>query len=155
MNNETSKEIGGVDIIYNQYRGTGTYEPTVMQLIPPQLPTGETPLAQGPAEPDARIQETRSSARQGEAWPPPIVDTDPLSLYATVIEQSTAVQLYGVLLESSAAEHSTRFQLMESATQNADQLTEELTLVIQTARHHEITQEMQELAVGAGLLGRE
>jgi F-type H+-transporting ATPase subunit gamma len=85
-------------------------------------------------------------------WPPPIVDTDPLSLYATVIQQWTAVQLYNVLLNSSAAEHSTRFQLMESATQNADQLIEELTLVIQTARRQEITEEMAELATGAGLL---
>jgi F0F1-type ATP synthase gamma subunit len=44
---------------------------------------------------------------------------------------------------------------MESATQNADRLIEELTLVIQTARRQEITQEMQELATGAGLVGRE
>jgi F-type H+-transporting ATPase subunit gamma len=134
------RELDRVDVIYNGYRGTGTYEPTVMQLIPPELPTGE---------------ETTTSARRGRPWPPPIIDTDPESLYATVVEQSAAVQLYRVLLDSSAAEHSTRFQLMESATQNADRLIEELTLVIQTARHHEITQEMQELATGAGLVGRE
>jgi F-type H+-transporting ATPase subunit gamma len=101
------------------------------------------------------VAEGREAVGRGGAWPPPIIDTDPLSLYTTVIEQSVAVELYRVLLASSAAEHSMRFQLMESATQNADRLIEELTLIIRTARRQEITQEMQELAAGAGLLGRE
>jgi F-type H+-transporting ATPase subunit gamma len=130
-----------VHLIYNDYRGTGAYEPSVTQLIPPRLPTDDVSAVVG------------GSSEGVTPWPPPIIDTDPLSLYATVIEQWTAVQLYNVLLDSSAAEHSTRFQLMESATQNADQLMEELTLVIQTARRQEITQEMAELAAGAGLLG--
>lgn len=134
-------ELDAAHLIYNEYRGTGAYEPTVRQLIPPELLGGEGP----PAREDAFLKRPRP-------WPPPIIDTDPMSLYATVVEQWTAVQLYGVLLDSSAAEHSTRFQLMESATQNADQLIEDLTLVIQTARRQEITQEMAELATGAGLL---
>jgi len=135
-------ELDAVHLIYNDYRGTGAYEPTVMQLIPPRLPMDRI----------SAYSEDRTAARDG-LWPPPIIDTDPESLYATVVEQWTGVQLYNVLLDSSAAEHSTRFQLMESATQNADQLIEELTLVIQTARRQEITQEMAELAAGAGLLG--
>ena len=146
------RDLDGVDVIYNAYRGTGTYEPTVVQLIPPELPTGEAPLAREAAEPEARIEET-TTAQRGRTWPAPIIDTDPESLYATVVEQSAAVRLYELLLDSAAAEHSTRFQLMESATQNADRLIEELTLVIQTARRQEITQEMQELATGAGLVG--
>ncbi|MGD2103675.1 MAG: FoF1 ATP synthase subunit gamma [Anaerolineae bacterium] len=134
--------IDAVDLIYNDYRGTGTYEPTVKRLIPPQLPTVDP----------SRTRLDVSTARPA-SFPPPIVDTDPLTLYARVAEQWTSVQLYNVLLDSSAAEHATRFQLMESATQNADELIEELTLVIQTARRQEITQEMAELAAGAGLLG--
>jgi F-type H+-transporting ATPase subunit gamma len=106
----------------------------VTRLIPPPL------HPQGPGSP-------------GEPWPPPVIETDPLSLYARVVEQQTVLNLYGLLLDSAAAEHSTRFQLMEAATQNADQLIAELTLVVQTARQAEITQEMQELASGAGLIG--
>jgi len=136
-------ELDAVHLIYNNYRGTGAYEPTVTSLIPPRLPTGGAASSEG------------EGSRPGSAWPPPIIDTDPLSLYATVVEQWAAVQLYEVLLDSSAAEHSTRFQLMESATQNADQLVDELTLVIQTARRQAITQEMTELAAGAGLIGEE
>ncbi len=148
------EELDAVDVIYNRYRGTGAYEPTVTRLIPPQLSTHAASLAKESTKPGAVGHNTLARAKPGAAWPPPIVDTKPLSLYATVIEQATGVQLYTILLDSTAAEHSTRFQLMESATQNADRLVEELTLAIQTARRHAITQEMQELAAGAGLIGR-
>ncbi len=128
------RELDAVDLIYNAYHGTGHYEPTVVRLIPPQLPP-----------------ERQNTL--GEPWPPPIIETDPLSLYARVVEQWAAVSLYRVLLDSAAAEHATRYQLMESATQNAIRLIEELTLAVQAARRHAITQEMQELAAGAGLIG--
>ena len=128
------RELDAVDLIYNAYHGTGRYEPTVVRLIPPQLPPER--------------QNTLN-----EPWPPLIIETDPLSLYARVVEQWAAISLYGLLLDSAAAEHATRYQLMESATQNAVRLIEELTLAVQAARRHAITQEMQELAAGAGLIG--
>jgi F0F1-type ATP synthase gamma subunit len=56
------------------------------------------------------------------------------------------------LLESVAAEHAARYQLMEAAIRNAERLIEELTIAVQTARRHAITREMQELAAGAGLI---
>ncbi len=127
------RELDAVDLVYNAYHGMGRYETTVARLIPPQLPKGQNSLS--------------------EPWPPPIIETDPLSLYACVVEQWAAVRLYGLLLDSAAAEHSTRYQLMESATQNADRLIEELTLAVQAARRHAITRDVQELAAGAGLIG--
>ncbi|MCK4451452.1 MAG: F0F1 ATP synthase subunit gamma, partial [Anaerolineae bacterium] len=111
-----------------------------VRLIPPTLPTPEA------SPPDGRRSLT-------EPWPPPIIETDPLSLYARVVEQLTAASLYRLLLESAAAEHVARFQLLEGATQSAERLIAELTLVVQTARQQAITREMQELAVGAGLIG--
>jgi F-type H+-transporting ATPase subunit gamma len=129
------RELDAVDLVYNAYCGMGCYEPTVTRLIPPQLPYED-------------------GTSLSEPWPPPIIETDPLGLYVRVVEQWAAVGLYGLLLDSAAAEHSTRYQLMEAASQNADRLIAELTLVIQTARQQAITQEMVELAAGAGLIGR-
>ena len=126
--------LDAVDLVHNAYRGTGRYEPTVVRLIPPQLSPQQSASTRGP-------------------WLPPIIETDPLSLYTRVVEQVTATKLYELLLDSAAAEHSTRYQLMESAAQNAERLMTELTLVVQTARQKEITREMQELAAGAGLIG--
>jgi len=126
------REVDAVDLVYNAYRGSARYEPTVARLVPPALPTPEA---------DAL------------PWPPPIIETGPLSLYARVVEQWAAVSLYWLLLDSAAAEHSARFQLLEASTQNIERLIDELTLAVQTARQQEITQEMQELAAGAGLIG--
>lgn len=126
------REVDAVDLVYNAYRGSARYEPTVARLIPPTLPTPEA---------DAL------------PWPPPIIETGPLSLYARVVEQWATVSLYWLLLDSAAAEHSARFQLLEASTQNIERLIDELTLAVQTARQQEITQEMQELAAGAGLIG--
>ena len=56
------------------------------------------------------------------------------------------------MIEAALTEHATRYQLMESATQNADDLIEALMLIVQSARRQAITREMQELAVSAGLL---
>lgn len=149
------EEIDAVDLIYNRYRGTGAYKSTVTRLIPPLLTTQEETVRQEPHATAPRGLPSAVSGPPAASWPPPIIDTDPLSLYASVLEQFTVVHLYTIMLESSAAEHATRFQLMESATQNADRLIEELSVTIQTARRHEITQEMAELAVGAGLLEEE
>ena len=125
-------DLTAVDLVYNAYRGTGHYQPTVARLIPAPLPE-------------------RVSTKNAP-WPPVIVETDPLSLFARIVEQQVATKLYEYMLDAAAAEHSTRFQIMEGATQNADRLIVELTMAVQTARQHQITQEMQELASGAGLL---
>jgi F-type H+-transporting ATPase subunit gamma len=123
-------EIDAVDVIYNAYRGAGRYQPSVERLIPPRLP----PVA------------------AGERWPPPIIETDPLSLYTRVMEQWAAAGLYQRLLESAASEHSTRYQMMESATENAEELIEELNAAVLAHRRQAITRQMQELMVGAGML---
>ncbi len=124
------QQLDAVDMLYNAYRRPGVYVPTLRRLLPPALPTAA-------AEP---------------AWPPPIVDTDPQGILRRLLEQRLALALYGALIESAAAEHSARFGLMEAATQNAERLITELTQQVQSARKHTITREMQELAVGAGLL---
>lgn len=126
--------LDAVDLIYNTYHGLGRYEPTIVRLIPPDL-------------------SSLTSPRSPESSSPPIIETDPLSLYRHLVEQWIALKLYGGLLESAMAEHSARFQLMEAATQNAERLIDELTVAVQMARRQAITQETQALAVGAGLLG--
>ncbi len=125
--------LESVDVIYNAYERMGAYRTTVDRLLPFRLD-------------DTDLEELAP-------WPTPQVDTDPNSLYARVVEQLCALHLFRLLLSSAAAEHSVRYQLMESATQNADRLIEELTMSIQSARRQAITREMQELAAGARLIG--
>jgi len=117
-----------VEVVYNSYQGLARYEPRHQQLLPPPTIPEEQPL-----------------------WPPTI-ETDARQLWSLAAELWLSAALYGVLLESAAAEHSARFQLLDGASQNADRLVEELTLYLQTARQQAITSELQDLAVGSGLL---
>jgi len=125
--------LDAVDIVYNAYKNAGVYTPTVTRLLPPTLPSSE------------HTATTAASV---------IVETDPARLYARIVEQWSALSLYDLFLEAAASEHAARFQLMEAATQNTENLIEELTQVIQSARRQAITREMQELAAGAGAVGR-
>ncbi len=110
-------ELDAVDVLYNADQGVGTYGATVVRLIPPELPvaspweapTDQPGFARRPV-PDAEI---------------PVV-TDPVRLYIRIVEQWTATAAYRLLLEGAVTEHSTRYQLMEAATQNADDLVSEL-----------------------------
>jgi F-type H+-transporting ATPase subunit gamma len=85
-------------------------------------------------------------------WPPPIIETDPRGIYHQIIRHYIASSFYQVLLKSAAAEHSFRYKLMEEAKQNTDEIIEELNREINAERKRQITQEMQELAVSAGLI---
>jgi F-type H+-transporting ATPase subunit gamma len=135
-----AEALDAVDVLYNAYEGSSEYTPSRVRLIPPEIPS---------LDPSA-WDDTQTQQVDGDSI---IVETDPLSLYARAIEQLTAIRFHELLLESAASEHATRYRLMESATQNADRLVDELTMRVQSARRQAITQEMQELAVGAGLLG--
>lgn len=124
-------KLDAVEVLYNAYRGVTRYEPTTVRMLPPTLP----PLAIEKPE-----------------WPP-IIETDPLMLCVRVVELWLSAMLYSIMLESAAAEHSARYQLLDGASQNAERLIEELKLFLQVARQEAITAEMQDLASGAGLIG--
>ena len=126
-----AEEINRVYIVLNKQESAGRYQPWATQLIPTNPP----------------------EKKAAEQWPPYIVETDPIMLYMQIVLQWTAIQLYNLLLEAAITEHAARYQLMESASQNADRLIEELTISIQSVRRQQITRELQELAVGAGLIG--
>lgn len=128
-------EIDAVDLIYNAYQGVGRYGPTVARLIPPEIP-----------------HVTLSNTAESRPTPA-IIETDPTTLYARVVQHWAAVTLYGYLLDAATAEHSARYTLMEGAAQNTSRLIDELTLALHSARQQAITTEMQELAAGSGLVG--
>jgi F-type H+-transporting ATPase subunit gamma len=125
-------ELEAVDVVYNAYVNATDYRATTARLIPPPLPP---------------------QVVESAPWPPPYIDTDPVRLYTHLVRLWATTEMHRILLDSAAAEHSARYQLMEGATQNANRLIEDLTLSLQAARRHAITSEMQDLAVGAGLLG--
>ena len=127
---------GGVDrvlVVFNRLVRADRARPVIEQLLPVAL---------------ARYQ----GGGDAPDWPPPILDTDPEGLRARIERQALEVNLYRLLLTSSAAEHATRFHLLEDAAQNMDRLTEELEMEVQLMRQQAITTEMMDLITAAGLI---
>jgi len=131
-----SNALDRVDVLYNAYLGSGRYSARVLQLIPPRIPR----------PPEGDFRDIRF---------PPIIQTDPAGLIARVVVQQLSAQLYACLLESAAAENSSRYLLMEDARQNIDRLVDALEADAAQAHRQSITLEIQNLAVGSGLLQEE
>lgn len=84
-------------------------------------------------------------------WPDPIIDGDPEKIIDRSFEHLTAISFYEIILESIAAENYFRYNLLEEAKKNIDEMVDSLTTITQIAKRAAITQQIQELSVGAGL----
>ena len=62
----------------------------------------------------------------------------------------TQVEIYYVILESNASEHSARRMAMKNASDNAENIIKDLNLLYNKARQAAITQEISEIAAGSG-----
>lgn len=120
-----------VSVIYNNYQGYAPYN-TVKKSIFPYSLNRSSKLLEDPKE--------------------YILDTYPNEMMSYLERQLSLLSFYSAYLSSAAAEHSTRYQLMESASKNADRLSEELEIEIHFHLRQKITSDMRELAIGAGLL---
>ena len=119
----------------NKLSGGNQYETSILELLPHQTQTPH--------------ELVNSDER---AWPPAIIETDPNGIFKKIIQYKVATNLFRALLESAAAEHASRYNLMQEAKKNAEEFIVELNQVINAERKRKITQDIQELASAAGLL---
>lgn len=70
-----------------------------------------------------------------------------------ILPQLTEVQIYQAVLEAAASEHSARMVAMRSASDNASEILDDLTLTYNQTRQANITGELAELSAGAAALG--
>ncbi|MGH9646262.1 MAG: ATP synthase F1 subunit gamma [Bryobacteraceae bacterium] len=81
-----------------------------------------------------------------------IYEQSPEELFRSLLPKYVAVQLYRALIESNAAEHAARMTAMDSATNNAKEMIDSLTLKMNRARQASITKEIIEIVSGAAAL---
>ncbi len=81
-----------------------------------------------------------------------VYEQDPVELLGTLLPRYVEVQMYGALLESAAAEHAARMTAMDSASSNAGDVIEKLTLYMNRVRQAAITKEIIEIVSGASAL---
>ena len=135
-------EKGGlkkVSILSYQRNGEGhQYEAIISELLPGKM-------------------EAQSKSEEEEKeifWPPPIVEGEPELIFEQIESHMIAINFYRMILDSVAVENMFRFRLLEEAKENTAELLEELSLEVQANRRKEITQQMQELLVGSGMLAQ-
>jgi len=73
-------------------------------------------------------------------------------LFGDLLPRYIAVQLFRAMLESEAAEHAARMTAMDSATSNAGEMIDSLTLDMNRVRQAKITREIIEIVSGAAAL---
>jgi len=130
-------EAGEFDVcsmIYNQFRNVVSQVPTEQALIPAALPEAGTEVAAGTI--------------------PPLYEYEPAEedILAALLPKNLAIQLYRSLLESAAGEHGARMSAMDSATRNAGEMINKLTLNYNRTRQANITRELIEIISGAEAL---
>ena len=81
-----------------------------------------------------------------------LVEAWDAEILAELVPEFVEVSLLRALLESAASEHGARMTAMRSASDNAGEVIDSLTLAMNRARQAEITQEIMEVVAGAEAL---
>lgn len=118
-------------IVYSQFRSALSQLPTAMKIIPVPRPLTD---------------DTQDLTEY--LFEPSIGD-----LLSSLLPKSVEVQVYQALLEANAGEHGARMTAMESATNNASDMIDHLTLQMNRARQAAITTELLEVVSTAEALG--
>ena len=127
-------DISSVYLVYNEFKSVIQQRIVIEKLLP--IPRLEIKDEQGKA----------AEALQGIDY---LFEPDPEQLLQTLLPMHVAVQVAKALLESSAAEHAARMQSMDSATKNAKEMVDRLTLYMNKVRQAAITREIIEVVSGA------
>lgn len=89
------------------------------------------------------------TGREGTVQSDILYEPDSTRVLETVIPEYLGGILYGALCESRASEQAARRTAMDSATQNADEMIDQLSLQFNRARQASITQEITEIVAGS------
>ena len=140
-------KVDEVEVLYNGYVSAMTQEVRHETLLPLQHADvlggdedHEDPGEGDDGEGSADVDHSRS------LW---IYEPDPEEILARLVPDYVEISIYRALLESTASEHGARMTAMRSASDNATELIDDLTLEANRQRQAEITQEIMEVVAGA------
>lgn len=125
-------KIDAVYVAYNEFKSILAPRVSFLKVLPIDLPDKKKEEGKG--------SETRYSVEVHPDWEPGIIP-----LLNTLLPLYVEKQVYHCFFESLAAEHAARMMAMDSATQNAEDLVAELTLVLNKVRQASITKELLEI----------
>ena len=130
-----SGEIDAVYIVFNEFRSVLTQNLKLEKLLP--------------IDPDPGLAGQDAQARSRETPVEYLFEQPPAELFGRLLPRYVQVQIFRALAESAAAEHAARMTAMDSATNNAGELIDQLTLYMNKVRQAAITKEIIEVVSGA------
>jgi F-type H+-transporting ATPase subunit gamma len=125
-------EFDVATLYFSEFKSVITQKPVALQLIP------------------ARIPEASAGAAGAEAAYE--FEPDENEILAELLPRNLATQVYRGLLENAASEQGARMSAMDSATRNAGDMIDRLTLNYNRQRQANITKELIEIISGAEAL---
>lgn len=131
MDRSVSGEIQQVEMLYNHFKSTST-----------QVLTRETYLPINLAQ--ASTEEKQEKGMQADY----IIEPSAEKVMQELLPKVLRMKMYTVLLDSNAAEHAARTMAMQIATDNANDLIQELTLIYNKSRQQAITNELLDIIGG-------
>lgn len=151
--------IDSVHMVFARFVSRGSYQPDVVQLLPvegaqhagyqDQTRVPGTDNGGDRNEVIGRNNGARDTERPNGPNLPFTYEPSPESVLARLFPHYLVSAVYAALVEAKASELVARTIAMDSATDNAGELIERLTLTYNRARQAEITQEISEIATGA------
>jgi len=136
-------EVDAVDILFTNFINTLSQKPEVMPL----LPISEVKAVQAGVHGHATAVELEKSQLEY------IFEPAPEAVMGSLLPHYMNFQVYQILLEAKASEHSSRMVAMKNATDNAKQLIKDLTLEYNKLRQANITKELLEITTAQMALG--
>jgi F-type H+-transporting ATPase subunit gamma len=126
--------IDKVFVIFNEFRSVISQRVVVEQILPV-------------------AREEEAGGEEGEAAAPNLVgykyEQPPAEIFSQLLPRLVETQIYRALLESVASEQGARMTAMDSASKNAGELIQSLTLNMNRIRQASITREIIEIVSGA------
>jgi len=163
------EEIDAVYVVFNEFKSVIAQRLIVEQILPiEQIGEQAVRLAEEPTEEEkkkakeaavsagvgmrASEGEAAEASQFGTAQVDYIYEQSPEELFRALLPKYVSIQIFRALLESVAAEHAARMTAMDSATNNATDMIDSLTLVMNRARQAKITKEIIEIVSGAAAM---
>ncbi len=119
-----NEEIDAVYLVYNEFKSVVSQKLTLSRVLPAELPEQANPVDY-------------------------IFEEPPAEMLNILLPKYVEMEFYRALLESAASEHAARMTAMDSATSNAAEMIDKLTLYMNRVRQASITKEIIEVVSGA------
>jgi F-type H+-transporting ATPase subunit gamma len=164
------EELDAVYVVFNEFKSVIAQRLIVEQILPieqigapavrqaeemteeEKKKAKEAAISAGVGMRGSESPADQAAEQFGTAQVDYIYEQAPEELFRSLLPKYVGIQIFRALLESVSAEHAARMTAMDSATSNATDMIDSLTLVMNRARQAKITKEIIEIVSGAAAM---